>query len=72
MLIRVEPAGFFMFTVQFCFDLEHPDLEDQDVRDYLLRHDLEPKYEWEAESEGRCLVSGCSLGVVIWVVISRR
>ena len=55
-----------MFTVQFCFDLEQPDLEDQDVRDYLLQHDLEPKYEWEAESEGRSCkwmqFGGCYLG----------
>jgi len=55
-----------MFTVHLCFDSERPDLEDQEVRDYLLRHELESKYEWEAESEGRSLnwmqFGGCYLG----------
>ena len=66
MLIKVEPAGFFMFVVQFCFDLEQPDLEDQEVRDYLSQQDLEPRYGWEAEFEGRSCqwmqFGGCYLG----------
>ena len=55
-----------MFMVQFCFDMEQPDLEDQAVWDYLSYHDLEPKYEWAAESEGRSCkwiqFGGCYLG----------
>ena len=35
MLIKVEPAGFFMYTVQLIFDLDRPDSEDGPVRDYL-------------------------------------
>jgi len=66
LLIKVEPAGFLMFTVQFCFDLREPDLEDQEVRDYLLLHDLKPKREWEAEFDGRACqwmqFGGCYLG----------
>ena len=66
MLIKVEPVGFLMFMVQYCFDLERPDAEDQEVREYLLQHELDPKYEWDAEYEGRSCrwmqFGGCYLG----------
>ena len=66
MLINVEPAGFFMYTVQLIFDPERPDSEDQEVRDYLAEHDLEPRYQYDIEQEGRpCQVlqfGGCYLG----------
>lgn len=66
MLIRVEPAGFFMYTVQMVFDVEQPDSEDELVRDYLTAHELEPRYQWEAENDGRqyrwLQFGGCYLG----------
>lgn len=66
MLIRVEPAGFSMYTVQMVFDTEKPDSEDQEVRDYLAEHELEPRYEWTSEFEGRqcewLQFGGCYLG----------
>ncbi len=41
-------------------------MEYQDVRDYLIMHELEPKYEWEVESEGSSYTwmqfGGCYLG----------
>jgi hypothetical protein len=66
MLIRVEPAGFSMYTVQMVFDTENPDSEDQEVRQYLKEHGLEPRYQWTSEFEGRqcewLLYGGCYLG----------
>ena len=66
MLIKVEPAGFSMYTVQMVFDTETPDSEDQEVRDYLLEHGLEPRYQWTSEFEGRecewLQFGGCYLG----------
>lgn len=66
MFIKVEPAGFFMYTVQLIFDPESPDSEDQEVRDYLTDHELEPRYQYQIEQEGRpCDVlqfGGCYLG----------
>ena len=66
MFIKVEPAGFFMYTVQLIFDPARPDSEDREVRDYLTDHDLEPRYEYEIEHDGRpCQVlqfGGCYLG----------
>jgi hypothetical protein len=66
MFIKVEPAGFFMYTVQMAFDQEQPDSEDAEVRGYLAEHELEPRYEWEAEMEGRncqwLQFGGCYLG----------
>ena len=66
MFIKVEPAGFFMYTVQLIFDPASPDSEDQEVRDYLTDHELEPRYQYEIEHEGRpCEVlqfGGCYLG----------
>ena len=47
MFIKVEPAGFFMHTVKLIFDLDDPDLEDTEVRDYLAKHELEPRYRWD-------------------------
>ena len=66
MFIKVEPAGFFMYTVQLVFDPERPDSEDREVRDYLTDHELEPRYQYQIEHEGRpCDVlqfGGCYLG----------
>ena len=66
MFIKVEPADFFMFRVIMTFDLENPDSEDQDVRDYLTEHDLEPRHNSEGEFESRqcqfMSFGGCYLG----------
>lgn len=66
MFIKVEPAGFFMYTVQLIFDPDSPDSEDQEVRDYLSDHELEPRYQYQIEQDGRpCDVlqfGGCYLG----------
>ena len=66
MFIKVEPADFFMYRVKLIFDLEHPDSEDQTVREYLKEHELEPKYQGTGELEGsRCeqmQFGGCYLG----------
>ena len=66
MFIKVEPAGFFMYTVQLIFDPARPDSEDQEVRDYLADHELEPRYQYQIEEDGRpCDVlqfGGCYLG----------
>lgn len=66
MFIQVEPADFFMYRVKLIFDLEQPNSEDQQVRDYLAEHELEPKYRWNDEVEGsRCELmqfGGCYLG----------
>ena len=66
MFIKVEPAGFFMYTVQMVFDSQNPDNEDVQVKDYLSQHELEPRYQWEADFEGRncqwLQFGGCYLG----------
>ena len=66
MFIKVEPADFFMYRVIMTFDLEHPDSEDQDVRDYLTENDLEPRYTNQGEFEDRqcefMQFGGCYLG----------
>ena len=66
MFIKVEPADFFMFRVIMTFDLEYPDSEDQDVRDYLTEHELEPRYLSQGEFEERqcefMQFDGCYLG----------
>ena len=66
MFIKVEPADFFMYRVKLIFDLEKSDSEDQEVRDYLAEHELEPKYQGTGEVEGsQCetmLFGGCYLG----------
>ena len=69
MYITVEPAGLMMHTVKLVFDPADPAAEDQQVRDYLARHELEPRYHWFAEIEGlagrECEImqfGGCYLG----------
>ena len=66
MLIKVEPAGFFMHTVKLIFDLDNPDLEDIEVRDYLAKHELEPRYRWDDKLEDDnaevIQFGGCYLG----------
>ena len=52
MFLKVEPAGFFMYTVRLTFDLDRPDTEDQQVRDYLTEHELEPRHQWTGDFEG--------------------
>jgi hypothetical protein len=55
-----------MFRVILTFDLENPDSEDQQVRDYLTEHDLEPRYTNQGEFEDRqcefMQFGGCYLG----------
>ena len=66
MFIKVEPADFFMFRVIMTFDLNNPDSEDQDVRDYMTEHDLEPRHTSEGEFESRhcqfMSFGGCYMG----------
>ena len=66
MFVVVEPAEFFMHRVKLIFDLESPDLEDAEAKEYLEEHELEPRYLFDDELEGRkCQVmqfGGCYLG----------
>ena len=66
MFIKVEPAEFFMYRVILVFDLEGPDSEDQEVRDYMAEWELEPKYQRTGDFEGRnselMQFGGCYLG----------
>ena len=66
MFINVEPADFFMYRVKLIYNLEHPDSEDQEVRDYLAEHELIPKVHETGEFEGRqsevMVFGGCYLG----------
>jgi len=69
MYITVEPAGLMMHTVKLVFDPSEPAPEDQQVRDYLSEHELEPRYHWFAEIDGlegrECEImqfGGCYLG----------
>ena len=66
MIIKVEPADFFMYTVVMISNLETPDPEDQEIHDYLETQELEPKYRSEGDFEGRRSESmqfgGCYLG----------
>ena len=69
MYITVEPAGLMMHTVKLVFDPSEPAPEDQQVRDYLNEHELEPRYHWFAEIDGlagrECEImqfGGCYLG----------
>ena len=66
MFIKVEPAGFFMQTVKLIFDLDNPDSEDIEVRDYLAKHELEPRYRWDDKLEDDkaevIQFGGCYLG----------
>ena len=65
-IIKVEPADFFMYTVVLIANLENPDPEDQEIRDYLDANELEPRYRSEGDFEGRHSESmqfgGCYLG----------
>ena len=66
MIIKVEPADFFMYTVVMISNLENPDPEDQEIREYMETQELEPKYRSEGDFEGRRSQSmqfgGCYLG----------
>ena len=66
MFIKVEPAEFFMYRVILVFDLEGPNPEDQEVRDYMNEWELEPKYQRVGDFEGsNCEImqfGGCYLG----------
>ncbi len=66
MFIKVEDAGFFMYTVKLIYDVENPDSEDQQVRDYLIENELEPKYQGTGDYEGKnselMQFGGCYLG----------
>ena len=66
MFIKIEPAGFFMHTVKLIFDLDNPDSEDVEVRDYLAKHELEPRYRWDDKLEDDkaevIQFGGCYLG----------
>ena len=66
MYVQVEPAEFFMYRVKLIFDLESPDSEDQEVRDYLEERELEPRYLSTADLDGhQCEImqfGGCYLG----------
>ena len=66
MFIKVEPAEFFMYRVILVFDLESPNSEDQEVRDYMTEWELEPKYQRVGDFEGSnseiMQFGGCYLG----------
>ena len=66
MIIKVEPAEMFMYRVIMIANLESPDPEDQEIRDYMDTQELEPKYRSEGDFEGRRSESmqfgGCYLG----------
>ena len=66
MFIKVEPAEFFMYRVIIVFDLEAPNAEDQEVRDYMTEWELEPKYQRTGDFEGSnseiMQFGGCYLG----------
>ena len=66
MFIKIEPAEFFMYRVILIFDMESPDSEDREVRDYLAEHELEPRYQSTGELDQRqcefLQFGGCYLG----------
>lgn len=66
MFIKIEPTDFFMYRVKLIYDLESPNSEDQQVRNYLIENELEPKYQGTGEYEGmQCemmVFGGCYLG----------
>ena len=66
MIIKVEPADFFMYNVVMISNLETPDPEDREIHDYLESQELEPRYQSEGDFEGRHSESiqfgGCYLG----------
>ena len=66
MIIKVEPADFFMYSVVMISNLETPDPEDREIHDYLESQELEPRYQSEGDFEGQHSESiqfgGCYLG----------
>ena len=66
MFIKVEPAEFFMYRVIMIFDLDNPNSEDQEARDYMTEQELEPKYQRVGDFEGSnsefMQFGGCYLG----------
>ena len=66
MFVSVEPAEMFMYRVKLFFDKENPDSEDADAKTYLEDHELEPRYLFDDELEGRkyqvMQFGGCYLG----------
>lgn len=66
MFIKVEPAEFFMYRVILVFDLENPNSEDREVRDYMTEWELEPKHQRTGDFEGSnseiMQFGGCYLG----------
>ena len=66
MIVHTEPKDFFMFTVHFIFNREHPDAEDATVKAYLEEKQLYPKRTNKTEYQGwPCDVwsfGGCYLG----------
>ena len=66
MLINVEPADFFMYRVKLLYDLDNPDPEDKEVRDYLDEHELLPRAQNTGEVDGTrkevMVFGGCYLG----------
>ena len=66
MIIKVEPADFFMYSVVMISNLETPDPEDREIHDYLESQELSPRYQSEGDFEGRHSESiqfgGCYLG----------
>ena len=57
MIIKVEPAEFFMHRVIMISNLENPDPEDQEIRDYMEAQELEPKYRSEGDEIGDGLLT---------------
>ena len=43
MIVHTEPKDFFMFTVHFIFNQEHPDAEDAEVKAFLEEKKLYPQ-----------------------------
>ena len=52
MIVQTEPKDFFMFTVHFIFNREHPDAEDESVKAYLEEKLLYPKRTNKIEYQG--------------------
>ena len=52
MIVHTEPKDFFMFTVHFIFNREHPDAEDEGVKAYLEEKQLYPKRTNKIEYQG--------------------